>query len=82
MLALGEFTVGFLGQTADPIARTALTVNAVNGGNVEQRSYEYVRSRLRGCVVGAYVLVGALFFGPAVVRSIKTKTKEQSTYEE
>lgn len=60
----GETVAGFARQTVDPIIRTELTLDAVNGTSTAQRAYEHGRSQLPWLRFCAYGAIGALLFWP------------------
>ena len=66
-IGVGELIAGLIEQTADPLARTTLSVESVNGGtakNASLRSYEVARQWVRPTVLGSYVILAVILFVP------------------
>ena len=66
-IGVGELIAGLLEQTADPLARTTLSVESVNGGNASTtslRSYEVARQWVRPTVLGGYLVLAVILFVP------------------
>ena len=66
-VGVGELLAGLLDQTADPHARTTLSVAAVNGGTAQTaslRSYEVARHWVRPAVLGGYLVLAVILFVP------------------
>jgi hypothetical protein len=63
-IVVGETAAGLARQTADPVIRTELTLDAVNGTNHAQRGYEYSRGQLPMLRFAGYAVIGALLFWP------------------
>lgn len=60
-----EALFSLFAQTADPVARTTLSLNAVNGdasSNIQLRSYEEMRQRVHVVIQLGYVGVLYLIF--------------------
>jgi len=77
LMFVGHFAAALLTQTADPHARTALTLQAVNGStaeSIQQRSYETSRGWIRAGVAAGYIALAAIIFLPAL-KTKKKKTK-------
>lgn len=63
-IVCGEFAAGLVGQTADPVARTQLAMDSVNGGSLPLRAYEHARGYAGAVRFATYGALGALLFWP------------------
>lgn len=68
IIAISESLFGLIGQTVDPLARTQLTLDAVNGSTTVQRAYEHTRGYARPVAFFSYAMIGVILFWPRPVR--------------